>query len=225
MNTGGHILTSFNEDLSLLKEKTILVGTNSLNNLDNAITGLLSRDIDICSKTVMAKDNDEGIEAEVDKLGLSIITRYRPMATDLRMVIASMKIASNLERISGHALSIAKRTRKMLKHEEPEAIDNIQALYQISRKTIESSLQSYADADTELAQQVLDNEKSISKTYKKTSKLYTKLLEKNDGQERDYLDLVFITRYIEHVASIAVTIAEDVIFTYPTFDTLDSEIE
>jgi len=218
MDTGGHIISSFNDALLELKEKTISMGTNALANIDHAINGLLTRDKDLCNQSIADDDEEDRLEMEVDRLGMSIIVKYRPLATDLRMVIASMKIASNLERISDHAVSIAKRARKMLKNEEIEEVANLQSLYKEAREFLADTLQAYADGDAKLALEIINREKAIAKQYKKTSKLYTKLLETNEGQERDYLDLVFISRYLDRVGGLAANIAEDVVFTHSNVD-------
>jgi len=218
METGGHIITSFNEALEELKETTISMGTNALANIDNAINGLLTRNKDLCNQSIADDDEEDRLEMEVDRLGMQIIIKYRPLATDLRMVIASMKIASNLERISDHAVSIAKRARKMLKNEELDAVNSIQPLYEESREFLIQALQAYADGDGELALKIVDKEKVIAKTYKKTSKNYTKMLEKEEGHERDYLDLVFIARYLDRMGSLSANIAEDVVFTLHNVD-------
>ena len=218
METGGHIITGFNDALVELKETTISMGTNALANIDNAITGLLTRNKTLCNQSIADDDEEDRLEMEVDRLGMSIIEKYRPLATDLRMVIASMKIASNLERISDHAVSIAKRARKMLKNEEIEAVNSLQNLYQESREILSKAIQAYADGDLKLAMEVIEIEKEVAKIYKKTAKNYTKLLETDDGHERDYLDLVFISRYLDRVGGLATNIAEDVVFTQTNYD-------
>lgn len=224
MDIGGHILSRFNDDLNLIIEQTVILGSTALSNLDTSLNGLLNRDIDLCIASVEAQKNGENLHEEIEKLGMSIIIRYRPLATDLRVVISSMKIASNLERICDHTLSIAKRSKKMLKHEEPEAFDNMQALYHDARELLESALRAYADANTSTAEEVLTKANDSAKLFKKTSKLYTKLLEKSDGQERDYLNLVFIARYLDHIGDMAANIAKDVLFTY-SMDQRNTETE
>ncbi len=218
MDTGGHIITSFNDALVELQDTTISMGTNALANIDNAINGLLTRNKSLCNQSIADDDEEDRLEMEIDRLGLQIIVKYRPLATDLRMVIASMKIASNLERISDHAVSIAKRARKMLKNEELEEASHLEPLYKQARDFLSKALQAYADGDAKLALEIVDLEESIAKTYKKTSKSYTKLLESNNGHERDYLDLVFIARYLDRVGGLSANIAEDVVFTHSNTD-------
>lgn len=218
MDTGGHIISGFNDALIELKEKTISMGTNALANIDHAITGLLTRNKHLCNQSIADDDEEDRLEMEVDRLGMAIIIKYRPLATDLRMVIASMKIASNLERISDHAVSIAKRARKILKNEEIDATSSLQNLYNESREHLTKSIQAYADGDAKIALEIIEGDASIGKVYKKTSKGYTKQLEGGDGHERDYLDLLFIARYLDRVAGLATNIAEDVIFTHTNHD-------
>lgn len=217
-NNGNHILTSFDEALSNLRDTTIKMGTHALANLDNAINGLLTRQKDLCNQAIADDDEEDRLEMEVDRLGMSLIIKFRPLASDLRMVIASMKIASNLERISDHAVSIAKRARKMLKNEEINEVARLEPLFQEARETLVNALQAYADNDAEVALGVVEADKEVSKTYKKTSKGFTKSLENEEGHERDYLDLVFISRYLDRVSGLAANIAEDVVFTATNMD-------
>ena len=218
MQTGGHILTGFNEALIELKDTTISMGTHALANIDNAIYGLLKRDKSLCNQSIADDDEEDRLEMEVDRLGMALIVKYRPLASDLRMVIASMKIASNLERVSDHAVSIAKRARKMLKNEEIEQANLLEPLYHEARIVLTKALQAYTDGDLKLALEVVENDRNSNKISKRTTKEFTKSLESDNGHERDYLDLVFITRYLDRVKSLATNIAEDVVFTESSMD-------
>jgi phosphate transport system protein len=218
MELGGHIITGFTEALNQLQEKTILMGTNALANIDNAINGLLTRNITLCDQSIADDDEEDRLEMEVDKLGMYIIVRYRPLARDLRMVLSSMKISSNLERISDHAVYIAKRSRKMLKGQELEAANLIQPVYKLTRDFLSICIQAYADGDPKLALEILGEDKKVSKAYKKATKQFTKNLEVEKGCEREYLDLLFIARYLDRVSSYAANIAEDIIFTHTNVD-------
>lgn len=215
---GNHILTSFDEALTELKDTTVQMGTHALANLDNAINGLLTRDKGLCNQAIADDDEEDRLEMEVDRLGMALIVKFRPLASDLRMVIASMKIASNLERISDHAVSISKRARKMLKNEEMEQTAQLEPLFKEARETLVKALQAYADGDAKTALEVVEADKTVSKIYKKTSKGFTRSLENEEGHERDYLDLVFIARYLDRVSGLASNIAEDVVFTETSMD-------
>lgn len=218
MNTGGHILSSFDDALSELKSKTIGMGAATQRNLQNAMRGLLERDKELCNQAIADDDDEDRLEIEIDRLGMELIIKFRPLAGDLRMVITSMKTSSHLERISDQAVSIAKRARKMLKNPEIQEITQIEGLYHCAASMLSDSLIAYTDNNMELALEVIEREKVLKKTHKNTSKKLSKNLENESDQYRDYLDLVFICRWLERVGNLATNISEDVIFEETSTD-------
>jgi len=218
METGGHILSSFDDALRELKETTIGMGAGTQRNLQNAMRGLLGRDKELCNQAIADDDDEDQLEIEIDRMGMELIIKFRPLAGDLRMVIASMKTSSHLERISDQAVSIAKRARKMLKHPEVKELAQIEGLYQVAAGMLSASLIAYADNNTELALDVIKQENLLKKSHKVTSRALSKKLELESTQYRDYLDLVFICRWLERVGNLATNIAEDVIFEETSTD-------
>jgi len=79
MQTGGHIITGFNEALTELKETTITMGTNAMANIDHAVTGLLTRNKALCNQSIADDDEEDQLEMEVDRLGMALIVKYRPL--------------------------------------------------------------------------------------------------------------------------------------------------
>ncbi|MGB0992211.1 MAG: phosphate signaling complex protein PhoU [Akkermansiaceae bacterium] len=213
-----HILSTFDTALTNLKETTIAMGAGAQRNLNNAVRGLLERDKDLCSNAIADDDDEDRLEVEIDHLGMALITKYRPLASDLRMVIGSMKTAANLERISDQAVSIAKRSRKMLKNPEiPERLC-VEGLYQIVAAMVSDAMAAYSDGDMEQALTVIEREKELRKAHKTTARKYAKTLEGETSHYRDYLDLVFICRWLERAGHLAINIAEDVIFEESSTD-------
>jgi len=218
MNNSTHILTSFDEALDDLRSTVITMGTQARDNVEHAVRGLFTREKSLLNQAIADDDEEDLLEMEIDRKGLNIIMKYRPLAFDLRMVISSMKISSNLERISDHAVSIAKRSRKIIKHEEMEEVIYLEPLLDLAISCLNDSIKAYIDGDKELAHVVIEREIEVGKVYKKISKTYTKSLESEDGIVRDYLDLVFIARYLDRVSGLSSNIAEDVIFAMTNQD-------
>jgi len=131
---------------------------------------------------------------------------------DLRMVITSMKIAAHLERISDQAVSIAKRARKVIKNPEIKDTLKVEGLYKVSSAMLSSAMTAYADSNSELALTIIEGEKALKKCHKTTSRVFARTLEGETDQYRDYLDLVFICRWLERVGDLAMNIAEEVVF-------------
>ncbi|MGB2186992.1 MAG: phosphate signaling complex PhoU family protein, partial [Akkermansiaceae bacterium] len=187
MQSGEHILSNFNDALQELRDTTLTMAAGAQRNLHNTIQGLLQRDRQLCNQAIADDEDEDQLEIQIDNLGLQIIVRFQPVATDLRMVIGAMKTATNLERISDQAVSIAKRARKILKNDEVPEIARIEGLYQVAAGMLADAVTAYADSDTELALKVIDSQKSLKKTHKKTARFFSGKLESDTGHYRDYL--------------------------------------
>lgn len=218
MTHRGHILSSFDDALRELKEKTIGMGSATQRNLQNAMRGLLERNKELCNQAIADDDDEDRLEIEIDHMGMSLIIKFRPLAGDLRMVLASMKTSSHLERISDQAVSIAKRARKMLKNPELQELAQIEGLYQISAGMLADALLAYTDNNTDLALAIIAREAELKRIRKINSRMISKKLESDTTQSRDYLDLLFICRWLERVGNLATNIAEDVIFEETSTD-------
>lgn len=218
MQSSEHILTTFDQALHELRETTLSMAVGAQKNLKNSIDGLLQQDKQLCNQAIADDEDEDQLEILIDNLGMQIIVRFQPVATDLRMVIGAMKTSTNLERISDQAVSIAKRSRKILKNEEIAEIRRIEGLYQVAAAMLADAVTAYSDSNTELALSVIDQQKELKKTHKKTSRFFSRKLETETAHYRDYLDLVLICRWLDRVGGLATNIAEDIIFEITSSD-------
>lgn len=212
MDTQGHILSEFNHALNQLKSDTINIATLAQKNVENAFSGLRKRDISLCNQVIADDEEVDQCEIQIDNDSLQIMAKFQPFASDLRLVVASMKITNNLERVSDHAVSISKRARKIIKGEDVDEISFIEPAYKHSLLMLKSAIQSYSEGSTDKALNVLGMDDDLNKYHKAATKAYTKRLEDPCDNYKTYLNLVFITRWIERIGDLSTNIAEDVIF-------------
>lgn len=212
MNPSGHILTDFDEALQTFKQKTTTIGRLAQQNLELALQGLFERNTELCNKVIAEDEEIDNLEMEIDEDGVTLMSKYRPFASDLRLIIASMKITNVVERIADHSVSIAKRTRKLLRHDElPETI-LIEPIFQLANKMVSDAILAYIDGNQELALEIIESDKALNELHKNATKRLTKCLEADEGKHKDYINLVFIARWLERVGDLACNIAEDVIY-------------
>ena len=166
MDTQGHILTEFNEALSAVKKNTITIGMLAQKNIENAFTGLTQRDVSLCNQVIADDEEVDQLEMQIDNDSLQVMAKFRPFASDLRLVIASMKITHNLERISDHAVSIAKRSRKILKGAEIDEISFLEPSYKQALLMLKTALASYVDNSTGEAKSVLEMDEKLNKYHR-----------------------------------------------------------
>lgn len=212
MNPEGHILSDFNEALQSFRQKTNTIGRLAQQNLELSLRGLFERNTEFCN-TVIADDEEiDQLEKEIDEDGVTLMSKFRPFASDLRLIVASMKITNVVERIADHSVSIAKRSRKLLRHAElPETV-LVDPLFKLANQMVCDALLAYNDGNQALALQVIEDDKKLNELHKNATKRLTKCLEADEGKHKDYINLVFITRWLERVGDLACNIAEDVIY-------------
>lgn len=218
MNTQDHILTDFNTALKELRDKTITIGNLTIANTENAMSGLLNRDIDLCNKVIADDEDVNQLELEIDSLGLTIMSKYHPFASDLRLVLSSMKVTHNLERISDHAENIAKLARKIAKNSEVLEVALLEPLFRCGRDMLKTAMTAYADNSLELAKEVIDKEEELLVIQKKAYKTLVSKLEDPGENHKTYINLIFITRWLERLGGLSVNIAEDVVFMKSSVD-------
>ncbi|MDP3850123.1 MAG: phosphate signaling complex protein PhoU [Luteolibacter sp.] len=207
-----HIFHEIDNSMTGLKDKILLMASLTRQNLERAIQALLTRDIDL-ARMVIGDDSDvDDLEVKIDQQGMDILIRFHPVASDLRLVITSMKTAHNLERISDHAVTIAKRARKICKSSEPLETNIIEPLYTMAETLLRDALLAYTDANTDLGEGLKSCDKQLDAAHKEVVALLSSRLENSEGRAESLLHLILVARSLERIGDLAVNIGEDSVF-------------
>ena len=113
LERGRHISTSFDTALNSLKNDALMMSSLAERLLENAMQGLLRRDSTLCNLAIADDEEVDVLEKQIDKEGVEIMIRFHPVASDMRHVISTMKLSSNLERIADQSVVIARRAKKL----------------------------------------------------------------------------------------------------------------
>ena len=87
MATSRHILGTFDEALSNLRNDLLAMAGLTDRSLYRAINGLLQREDNLCAQAIVDDEEVDQLEVQIDKTGLEILLRYQPVASDLRQVV------------------------------------------------------------------------------------------------------------------------------------------
>src|SRR5258705_10702820 len=123
-----HILGTFDEALAALRNNVLMMSSLTERSLERAIKGLFQRDDDLCAHAIADDEEIDQLEMQIDKDGVAILLRFQPVASDLRRVVAAMKLSSNLERLGDQATNIARRVRKLNQNPPLSDVDLIRQL-------------------------------------------------------------------------------------------------
>ena len=207
-----HILGQFDKALDQLRSDVLEMAVLASRNLDNAVNGLLNRDRQLCNAAIADDDEVDQLEKRIDQEAEEIIVKYSPMASNLRQVIATMKVAQNLERLSDQASNIAKRGRRLSKCEPVEEAQLIKPLHQMANTLLTASMKSFAEGDNSTAMGIDDQDEALDKAYKQTSKDLISHLEKDSSHAPELVHLMFVLRFLERIGDYAVNISEETVY-------------
>ena len=106
-----HIVKSYDQDISQLKTMLAEMGGLAEEQLNNAISALARHDLALADQVIKADDELDELERQIEEKAIMTIAKRQPMALDLREIMVSIRVASDLERIGDLAKNTAKRTR------------------------------------------------------------------------------------------------------------------
>ncbi|MEJ6579411.1 MAG: phosphate signaling complex protein PhoU [Akkermansiaceae bacterium] len=208
----GHILKNYDEDLTKLKDSVVQMGGLAIAGLENSIKGLLGGNLELCSDVIADDEVIDSKEKKIDEQGMSILLRFNPVASDLRLVLSSINICRSLERIGDHAVNIAKRSRKILKSGKVDQVRLIEPVFQAAEKIVSSALMAYSDVDEDEARRTIKLDKEVDKLNSSLGKSLTNQIAAGSDNTETLLNIIFISRSLERIGDLSVNIAEDVVF-------------
>jgi phosphate transport system protein len=212
MNNSPHILRDFDHAITTLKGEVLRMAAKARHNLERAIQALLERNPEIANAVIADDDEIDELERSIDKLGMDILVRYHPLANDLRLVVSSMKISMNLERISDHAVSIAKRAKKTIATAELGDVTLVEPIYSLADHLLRDAISSYSDGNGTLGASLHVRDKELDKMHKDVTSQFSARIEDTAGRSQEYLHLILIIRSLERVGDLSCNIGEDAVF-------------
>lgn len=207
-----HILRDYDTALRHLQELILTMAAQTRQNLEHAVKALLNNDTDLAHEVIAADNDVDELERNVDQMGMETLIRFHPVAADLRLIIASMKISTSLERISDHAVGIAKRARKLSHLPPVTEAQWLEPLYSQAYSLLRDAMDSYTNHDPALGESLHEKDREIDRLHKQLTRSYSAKLEETVGSSEAWLHLIFISRSLERIGDLSVNIGEETVF-------------
>jgi phosphate transport system protein len=210
--TRSHILQDFDFGISQIREEVLTMAGKARHNLERAMQSLMERNTDMANAVIADDAEVDELERRIDVLGMEVLVRFHPLASDLRLVISSMKIATSLERISDHATSIAKRARKIIQSAEIPEATLIEPIYTLADQLLQDAIKAYSERDSQLGAGLHQRDKELDRMHKEAMAKIGERIEEQASRYDDYVNLIFVVRSLERVGDLSVNIGEDAVF-------------
>ena len=204
--------TRFHQALDGLKERLLVMAGLVEQAIQRATTAYSERDGQLCDLVLMAEPAINRMEREIDQMALDLLAMEQPMAVDLRFIMAVIRINADLERVGDQAVNIANRVKDLGMMNASDLPVDIPRLAQLSSAMVRKALQSFIEADAELARTVLTLDDQVDEMNRNAYQSLGHYIQVHPECASQALNALVISRNLERVGDHATNIAEDVIF-------------
>jgi phosphate transport system protein len=208
----------FREELEALQGRLLEMGGLAEERVRAAIQGLVTRDPALFEKVLLGDEPINQLHIEVDNRCFRLLALHQPMATDLRAIVAAVKINTDLERVGDLAVNIAEAGTRYISHPPVKKLIDIPQMGDIAQSMLRDALDAFVKRDTRLAHQVLNEDDRLDSLKTQVFRDLLTYMLKDQGTVEPSLDLILVSRHLERIGDHATNIAEDVIFMVSALD-------
>ena len=202
----------FAEELVELKQRLLEMGHLAEEHLRLALRALVERDHDLVAKVITGDGDINRLNVEIDDRCFKLLALHQPMAVDLRVIVAVIKISNDLERVGDLAVNIAQATERYVSRPMVKPLIDMPRMGEIALVMLRDALDAFLAGDVEAAKAVLTQDDVLDDL---KDQIFRELLTYMLGDTTKIepgIDLILISRHLERVGDHATNIAEDVIF-------------
>jgi phosphate transport system protein len=206
--------TYFEHNLENLRSKLLLMGQLANESLRTSIKALINGD-PVLAKSVREKDEEiDNLENEISEIVTTYLSTHAPVAADLRLLVATLKISHDLERIGDEAKAIARRSRKTALHQ----FNEIPRMNEIAQEMLQDSLSVFVEFDEAKAKSIWTRDLQVDKLHGENNRFCLNMTEKEPTSATSAFEILFISKSLERIADHAVNISKEVVFMATSVD-------
>ena len=202
----------FDEQLLLLNKEMIEMGALCEEAIAMASQALTSGDVALAAKVVPISAELDQKERDIESHCLKLLLQQQPVAKDLRVISAALKMITDMERIGDQAEDIAEIIT-FLNGETASETVHIRDMAKETIRMVTDSVDAYVKQDVELARAVIAHDDMVDNYFDEAKSRLIDLIANNPENGEYALDLLMITKYFERIGDHATNIAEWVIFS------------
>ncbi|MBN8716577.1 phosphate signaling complex protein PhoU [Thermomonas sp.] len=206
-----HIVRSYDQEQAALLDDLIRMGNMAVAQLEAALDVVERRDGNAAERVIA---NDEAIDALEQQVNHDVIHLIRrgPLATDLRIILAALRVASDIERIGDYAANIAKRSLALNLAPPLPHTRGLGALGKLAAQQVRDVLAAYRDRDGEAALRVRDRDAELDTLYTGLFRELLTYMMEDPRAITPCTHLLFMAKNIERIGDHATNIAENIWF-------------
>lgn len=202
----------FDEELSDLKTKLLRMAGQAEDQIDKALTALVTRDSALARQVIERDHEVNTLDVEIDEESIRLLALHQPAARDLRLVTTAMKISTELERISDLAENVCERAIELNEEPQLKPYIDIPMMGKMARMMVKQSIDAFVKEDAKLARKVLTDDDFVDDLMEQLFRELLSYMIEDTRTISRAIRLSFIAKYLERMADHATNIAELVVY-------------
>ena len=205
-----HIVKSFDKELELLRSKVLEMGRSCEEQLSKAVQALHNRNGALAKEIIEGDIQVNNLQSEIEKLTVQMLAKRQPVAVDLRVVVSSLKIASDFERVADYAANFAKHVIDLNNTELEEPVRLITGMAGVAKSMLNDVLKAFEGLDIKIAIDVWHRDKEVDQLYVDLLTEIRTMMEKDTDSVKVGTTLLFVGRSCERIGDHITNVAENV---------------
>ncbi len=202
----------FQRDVDKLKKMILNEATFVEDSLKKALTALKNRDIKLGHFVYESDALLDQMEIDVEEEALKTLALYQPVASDLRFIIAVIKLNSDLERIGDLSTNITRTIPGFAKYPDRTISGNIFTMARLAEQMVHDTITALIELDMKTAEQVCAADEEVDTLHHNMMDYVQQKIRSDMENIHFYMLQMAVSRYLERIADHATNIAEDVMY-------------
>ena len=203
----------FDRQLVQLNNELIEMGGMIEKAISDTVKALVNQDIELASNVIEYDEEIDHQEREIEQLCLKLLLQQQPVAKDLRLISAALKMITDMERIGDHATDISEITIELSKESYIKKLDHIQQMAKETMVMLVQSVEAFVNKDMDKARAVIAHDDVVDDLFNKVKAALIAMIHEDVNAGEQASDLLMAVKDFERIGDHATNISEWVIFS------------
>ena len=202
----------YDHQLDELKREIIRMGSLVEELLAKSMKSLVDRDIPLAKKVKASDDEIDDLQEAIEEQCVTLIAKQQPLAGDLRVIFAAIKMATDLERVADYGVGIAKSAIHLKDEKYIKPLIDLPRMTDIACEMLHKSVQAFSDRDVDLALQAAKMDNKLDQLFRQIYRELLTFVMEDPRCIYQMMSFVLIARYLERVGDHITNICEWIVY-------------
>lgn len=200
------------ESLDALRDKLLIMAGAAEKAIMLSMRALIERDSELAERVIREDDAIDQMELEIDQMCVDALVLRQPAASDLRFVVSVARTAPTVERISDHAVNIAKHTLSLNREPQLGLGVDLSAMAKVVQEMLVAGLDAFTSGDPERAQTTIARDDEVDALYDQLVEKVIEVMKRDSANVERGAQWLSVLKHLERIADYVTNICEQIVY-------------